>query len=536
MKAWRIYLILCFLLLLFTALIGRLFYLQIIQNSLYKALSQGQQGQQVLQGQRGKIFFAGGQLLATSLKEKYVFLLPQKIEKKDEVIKSLANVLSLNEEIVKNKLSESESFIVLKENISEKEAKDVKDLKLQGVYVDEAIFREYPQEKTASKVVGFLGGEEQGQYGIEGYYNSTLQAKETLKENSGADIFLTLDYNIQAKAEKLLKGAKDNLNIKSGQIIVLEPSTGKILALADYPNFDPNNYSEEKNFSIFQNSTVQKLYEPGSIFKPITMASALDQGKITPQTKYQDKGSVKIGGYTIYNYAERNYGENTMTQVLEKSINTGAVFAQSQISHQSFLDYIQRFGLFEKTGIDLQGEVYSENKELKKGYEINYATASFGQGIQITPMQMVRAFSAIANNGRLVKPYIVDKIFNTTEIVEKKPEISSQAIISQKTVSQLTAMMVSVIENGFSKKAKIPHYYLAGKTGTAQIPFEDKKGYSDKTWQSFIGFGPALNPRFLILIKLDEPEAKTAEYSALPMFRELAKYIIDYLEIPPDYE
>ena len=303
------------------------------------------------------------------------------------------------------------------------------------------------------------------------------------------------------------------------------------MPLCIVPDFSPNNYSEIRDVEIFQNPLTQKIFEPGSVFKPITMAGALNEQKLTPQTTYLDTGEVKIGGWKITNYDNRIWGQKTMTEVLEMSINTGAVFAEKQLGHQSFLEYVEKFGFFEKTGIDLQGEVFSENKEFKKGYEINFATASFGQGIEITPIQLARAFSAIANGGKLVTPYILEG---------KPPQNSETQVISQSTASQLTAMLVSVIENGFSKKAKIEGYFIAGKTGTSQMPWPalgvQRSGYSSKTWQSFIGFAPAFNPEFLILVKLDNPQRRTAEYSAMPIFRDLAKYIIDYWEIPPDYE
>ncbi len=331
-------------------------------------------------------------------------------------------------------------------------------------------------------------------------------------------------------AEKLLEKAKENLYIESGEIVVIDPNLGKILALADFPNFNPNEYSEVTNFEIFKNSSIHKVFEPGSVFKPITMAAALDQGKITPQTTYTDEGQVQIGNYTIYNYDKRVWGERTMTEVLEKSINTGAIFAERQLGHNLFLEYLERFGFFEPTGIDLQGEIFSQNKEFKKGYEINFATASFGQGFEITSLQLVRAFSAIANGGKLINPHLI----NDNSLVAKKDE---RQIISKNTSSQITMMLVSTVENGFAKKAKIPGYYVAGKTGTAQIPYENKRGYHpDKTIQSFIGFAPAFDPQFLILVKLYNPNTKTAEYSAVPIFRELAKYIIDYWQISPDYE
>ncbi|MCX5712848.1 MAG: penicillin-binding protein 2, partial [Candidatus Omnitrophica bacterium] len=420
-------------------------------------------------------------------------------------------------------------------------------LNISGLELGEHLVRRYPQETMASQIVGFVGGEGVGQYGLEGNYEDILKGKDTFSANSlfsgsfnGSDIYLTIDYNIQSIIEKALEDAKGNLNIESGQIIVMEPVTGKILAEANYPNFNPNEYSKEKNFNVFQNSAVQKLFEPGSIFKPLTMAAAIDQGKITPDTTYVDTGSATSGKWIIYNFGKRTYGKKTMTQVLENSINTGAVFAEKQLGNDLFLAYLKKFGLFEPTGIDLQEEAFSQNSELKKGYEVNYMTAAFGQGIETTPIQMLRAYSAIANNGRLVKPYIVEKIVSDGKTDNIDPQVAKEPVIDPKTAAEVTAMMVSVTENGFAKKAKVPGYYIAGKTGTAQISYSainvNKTGYSDKTWQSFVGFAPAYSPRFLILIKLDNPSASTAEYSAVPIFQSIAKDILDYLEVPPDHE
>ena len=225
-----------------------------------------------------------------------------------------------------------------------------------------------------------------------------------------------------------------------------------------------------------------------------------------------------------------------MTQVLENSINTGAVFASQQVSHQTFLNYVDKFGFTKKTGIDLQGEVSSNNNVLRNATDMNFATASFGQGIELTPIQIISGFSAIANGGRVVKPYLVEKIASGQDEMEIKPQLSDP-VISQKTVSELTSMLVNVVDKGFNKVAKIPGYYIAGKTGTAQVPLKNGKGYeADKTIQSFVGYGPAYNPQFLILVKLDNPKVPKSALSAVPVFKELAQYIINYWEIPPDYD
>jgi cell division protein FtsI/penicillin-binding protein 2 len=497
------------------------------------------QGQQISQGevsgQRGEIFFSKGEPLAISVNWPFVFADTYKVKDKALTAEKLSSVLGLEKEYLLGLLNESSSFKVLKKKLNNEEIEQLEKLRLAGIEIKKDAGRYYPQENLAAQVVGFLDADKKGQYGLENYYNDVLKPK---KGQSGSNLYLTLDYSIQFMAEKLLSEAKENLEIEGGEIVVMEPKTGKILALANNPSFDPNQYSKVKDISIFQNSVTQKIFEPGSIFKPITMVSALEEEKVTPETTYIDKGVLKIGGYTIYNYGQRTWGEMSMTGVLEKSINTGAVFVEQKLGNTLFMDYLERFGFFRRTGIDLQ-EIYSENKELKKGYEINFATASFGQGIEITPIQLLKAYSGILNNGRMVKPYIVEKTEKDGKIKETKTVAEEDAIVSPKAISQLTGMLINVVTNGYAKSAQIPGYYVAGKTGTAQIAWSalniSQKGYSDKTWQSFMGFAPALNPQFLILVKLNNPKTNTAEYSAVPIFHELAKYIIDYYQIPPDH-
>jgi len=553
MQYRRINIILLFIFLFAATIIGRLVFLQIMNYDFYAALAKGQQTLvRSLQGDRGEIFFQNHDYpIATTKTYTLVYISPKEIleEQKTETAQILSEILSIDEASLLEKVARDSLYELIKEKISQEELQTLEGKNLAGVYSKEEKLRYYPYGDFASHILGFVNKDGQGQYGIEEYWNDALQGEEEFLEGEkgplgylffsggnvstsrGLDIILTIDYNIQYLAEKLLKEAQENLKIEGGQIIVIEPASGKILALANFPSFNSNEYSEEKDFQIFQNGAIQKIFEPGSVFKPMTMAAAIDQDKITPQTTYFDQGCLEISGYPVCNYEERIYpGELTMTNVLEKSINTGAVFAESQLGHRNFLNYIEKFGIFEKTGIDLQWEVVPPNTEFKQGREINFVTASFGQGIEITPMQLVRAFCAIANGGKLIRPYLI----------ETQSKISDNNIISSQTASKLTTMMVSVVEAAYTRAAQIPGYYVAGKTGTAQISFAalgiDKRGYSDKTWQSFVGFAPAFDPKFLILVKLDNPATKTAEYSAVPIFQALAKYIIDYYQIPPDHE
>lgn len=561
MEKVRLNIVLVLFILFAAAIVGRLFFLQILRGEFYKALSQGQRGFfEETSGQRGEIFSQDKEgklyLLATDRKMKFVFVSSAEIKEKEKTAEILSQILKLDKKELLAKISKEDSlYEFIKSRLTDEEIEGIIAANLEGVHIKNQILRYFPQNTFAAHVVGFVGADGIGQYGLEGYYDNILQRKSRIFEGQGwllpeifwqlnrqkgADLILTIDENIQFFAEKVLQEAIDKLSAKEGEIIVMDPNTGKIFAFADFPSFDPNQYFAQKNLEIFQNSAIQKIFEPGSAFKPFTMASALDQGKVTPETKYIDEGIVQVGGYAIYNYDNRVWGERTMTEVLEKSINTGAVFAERQLGHKLFLDYVKRFGFTEPTGVDLQGEIFSENKTLKSGREINFATASFGQGIEVTSIQMLRAFAALVNGGRLVKPYMVDKIIKPDGSVEViSPEIGEQ-VISRETSAKISAMMVSVVENGFGKAARIPGYYVGGKTGTAQVPWTalgiSKSGYSEKTIQSFLGFAPALDPRFVILVKLHDPKTKTAEYSAVPVFHDLAKYILDYWEIPPDHE
>ncbi len=562
---WRINAILIIVLIFGAAIISRLFFIQILERKLFQAQALGQQVNfDNITGSRGQIFSAisqetkGGQGLGEvkSLvinKDSWtISASTNDIPDKQSFAETLSGVIGQTAEQVLSEINSEDPYPVIKKDLSSAELDKVKELNLKGLSWQNAPHRFYPQGQMLSQVLGFLGGAGAGQYGVEGYYEDVLEGKTGIQQEKlgldaifsgngqisldGSDIYLTIDYNIQFQAETLLKQEQKKDGIDSGQIIVLRPDSGKILALANFPAFNPNQYSKESDLDIFQNSVTQKLFEPGSIMKPFTMAAAINEGKITPDTTYVDTGVVTFGTKSIHNFANEVYGKQTMTQVLENSINTGAVFAEQQISHDVFFDYIDKFGFTGKTGVDLQAEAYSQNASLKNGPDMNYATASFGQGVELTPIQIARGFCAIANGGKLVKPYIVEKIVNGGEEVYTRPEISDQ-IVSKNTITQLNAMLINVVDKGFNSVAKIPGYYFAGKTGTAQIPLKNGKGYEpDKTIQSFVGYGPALNPQFLILVKLDNPKVSISALSAVPIFKQLAQYILNYWQIPPDYD
>jgi cell division protein FtsI/penicillin-binding protein 2 len=508
-------------------------------------------------GERGLIYFSGKEILAINNKEPYLFISPEEIKEKEETAKILSEVTGKKSSFFLNLANIKGSFYnVIEKNITIEKVEEINNLNLSGVYIGYENKRYYPAEKTASQIIGFINQEGIGQYGLESYYDEELKGKLRIEEREknpysfllnisekdsidGASLELTIDYNIQFMTEKILKKGIEEYDAEGGEIIIMDPNSGAIIAMSQFPSFDPNNYKNE-SIENFQNSSIQKIFEPGSIFKPITMAIAINEGVVTPETIFNDDlGYVQFGTYRVSNLNNKAWGEVSMNTVLERSINTGVIFAEKKVGHQKFYNYLLDFGLFEKTNIDLAGEVYSKNNELKKALdnkiEVSFATTSFGQGIAMTPLQVITAFSAIVNGGTLYKPYIVKKINNK----EIEPKIKREDIISEETSLKIRNMLINVIENGFGHLAQIEGYYIGGKTGTSQVPYAslgiNKSGYSDHTWQTFMGFAPALDPSFIILVKLDNAQkVKTSEYSAVPIFNELSKYIIDYLQIPPN--
>jgi cell division protein FtsI/penicillin-binding protein 2 len=301
--------------------------------------------------------------------------------------------------------------------------------------------------------------------------------------------------------------------------------------MCNYPDFDPEQYNKVDDVALFNNNAVNSTYEPGSIFKPITMAAAIDAGKVTPFSTYVDKGVERVAGFDIKNSDEKAHGVQTMTGVLELSLNTGTIFAVRQIGSVTFSQYVKNFGFGRESGVDLSPEASGDIKSLDNKGEIFMDTASFGQGITVTPLQMVVAYAALANNGQILQPYVVDKIVYPNG-TEKKTESRVIAnAVSATTAKHLGSMLVSVVENGHSKGAKIAGYLLGGKTGTAQVA--SGGGYGADTIHSFLGFAPLENPQFVMLVKMDNVQkGRFAESSALPTFTKIAKFFLNYYTIP----
>ncbi len=564
-KDWRIRVLFFLFLVIVLAVVSRLFVLQVSEHDEYRALAYGEHSFfQNLIPKRGEIYMQdkdGPYLVAVNRDTQMVYAVPKEVTDADADALALAPVLQMDANDLKVKLSKPDDmYEPLEHRLSDDQIGRIKNLNLKGIHLVDESYRYYPSNELGSNLLGFVGWKGntlEGRYGFEAYYDSKLSGqagtvfgqrdaagklldmggKQDITQAKDGDSFiLSVDHIVQYQAEKILKNAISKYAAESGNITVMDPNTGKILAMASYPTFDPNNYSKVSDISVFRNQPVNETYEPGSVFKAITMAAGLDEGKITPDSTYIDTGEVKDAGYTIHNALLKAYGLQTMTNVLEKSLNTGVIHVEQLIGNKNFADYVRRFGFGQPTGIDLMGEAPGNIGNLNNlNSDIQFYTAAFGQGITVTPIQLAAAYSAIANGGTLMKPEMVDKIKHpdgTEESVE--PEIIRR-VISQQSAAEDAQMLHSVVVNGEGKQAGVPGYLVAGKTGTAQVASADSRGYSqNQTIGSFAGFAPLNNPKFTMVVSLTDPKNVVwAESSAAPVFGEMMKFLLDYYDVGP---
>jgi cell division protein FtsI/penicillin-binding protein 2 len=449
-------------------------------------------------------------------------------------------------------------YVPLKQKMTDDEVATAKALNIPGIGFAAQQYRFYPEKNSFGQVVGFVGegadSQPVGKYGAEGYWNDELagtpgavssggaalggiigSAEQFVPAQDGDDLVLTIDRNIQYAVCQKLSDAVTKHQADVGSAIVLDPKTGAILAMCNTPDFDPNDISGVTDIGLFNNRSIFDAYEPGSIFKAVTMASAIDAGKIGPDTTYVDSGSVQIGPYAIRNADLKAHGLQTMTQVLDESLNTGAIFAMRQIGAKSFLQYVEAFGFGSPTGIDLDTESPGDIESLRKKGDIWSATASFGQGITTTPLQMAMAYAAFANGGKLMKPYVVAEVDHADGTVDKTEPTVVRQVITRRAASLIGSMLVNVVENGEGKKAGVPGYYVAGKTGTAQVADPNGGYQKDMTIGSFAGYAPVDDPAFVIIVEIVHPrDVQWAESSAAPLFGDIAKFLLQYMQIPPD--
>ena len=550
-------------------IVGRLFILQVSEHDYYAALAtDSHEIYKQLYPRRGSIFFQdtrekNKEYPAAVNRQYYVLsavprdIPPDQISSTTNFLAGILNFTPEEKNILLAKLSKSsDPYEPIAKKISEEIKNQIQAANIKGINMLGQEFRYYPEGNLAANVLGFTGqnqnGDLSGRYGIEGFWDKNLTGKSgflageqgalgglipmadrTLKQaENGDDLLLTIDRNLQFKACQRLREGYEKYQAKSGALILMNPKTGAILAMCSLPDFDPNNYSNVKDVSEYNNTAIFTPYEPGSVFKSLIMAVGLDLGLVTPFSTYVDTGERIINGHKIHNALNKSYGLSTMTNVLESSINTGMIWVEEKIGQSRFKEYVEKFGFGKKTGIGLDTEAAGDISSLSKSAEIYDAVGSFGQGLTATPLQLVTAYAALANGGKMPKPYVIDEIRHANGQVEKT-EPQTEVVISPNTDKLITGMLISVIEHGHSQAEKLPNYYLAGKTGTAQIASRGEYS-ADDTNHTFIGYFPATDPKLVLLVKYEAPQANWAESTAAPVFKDVAKFSLDYYGIPGD--
>jgi cell division protein FtsI (penicillin-binding protein 3) len=540
----------------FFVVAARASYLQVIKRDQLLKLAERQHQRVVpLTPARGAIYDSNNAPMAISIEMDSCYAEPRNMEDLGVAATRLAPLLGLSRDAVEKKLASSKNFVWLQRRITPEQVQRIKELDLEGVCFVKESKRFYPNAEMAGHVIGFTGMDPEGLEGIELKYDTTMlgntgylvterdalgrdvaQKGQVIKRSSkGHNVTLTIDKNIQYLAEKELEKAVVTSRAKGGMALVMEPQTGKILAMANYPFFNPNTYTKYGPGQS-RNKLVADSFEPGSTFKVFLVAAALEEKVISPNDGFNcENGNYNIGGRTIHD--THRYGYLKVPDIIKYSSNIGAAKIGTRLGADRFYTYLRGFGFGEKSGIDLPGEASGYLRNKKSWYGVDLATISFGQGVSATAIQLASAMSAIANGGAVMKPYLVEKVTdeNGNVFQHVTPQVRQQ-IISPETAKSVTRMMEGVAAaGGTGTNAAVDGYRVAGKTGTAQKADPITHGYSvDKRTASFIGFIPADNPRLTILVVIDEP--KTSPYGgvvAAPAFSAIAQQSLCYLKVPP---
>lgn len=554
--------------LLFLGLIARLIYWQIIKGAELSAGARSQyNSSQVTAAPRGNIIASDGSFWV--LRDS-VWLVYANTNTMTQAPQKVANILAgffvddpkdssallAEAERLTGLLSKKGAWIPLKQKVSDDVKRNIEALTIDGIGFESADTRFYPEASSAAQLLGFVGkdenGDDIGYFGLEGYYNLSLEGKPgfvggerdakgnpilingTTQVSSipGVDLATNIDKRIQILAETKLAEGIQKYGAQGGSVTVMDPFTGDILAMASSPSFDPGKYQSYSD-SVFKNPVISDSFEPGSIIKPVVMASGLDAGVVRPDTPCDIcSGPLKVDKYFIKTWNNEYHPGLTMTDVIVNSDNVGMSFVGQKLGSDRLYDYLSKFGIGTLTGIDLQGESTPTLRKRGTWNVVDLATASFGQGVAVTGIQMIRALSAVANGGYLVTPRVVEKIQGDgwSEPVKTNPPTR---IISQEAAAEATQMMVEAADRGEAKWTKIPGFKVAGKTGTAQIPVE---GHYDatNTNHSFVGFAPADKPKFIMLVTLNSPTSSPwAAETAAPLWYSIARDLFPYLGVEP---
>ena len=544
--------------------VARLYWLQIVEGSSFSE----EAGHQYASASgnvfdRGTIYFSskdGGLIAAASLESGFLLAInPSKIADPEEAYETLSPLLPLDHDDFVARASKSgDRYEEIAHRLSEEAVAALSALDAPWTIVTREKWRFYPGKRLASNALGFVGyqGDDfSGRYGLERYYNDVLSrdrtnlygnffseifstVREAATTGLKGDIISTIEPNVQASLEHTLSSVQEKWNPDTVGAVVINPKNGDIYALAVLPNFNLNSFSEVKDPRVFSNPIVEDVHEMGSIIKPLTMAIGLDTGVVTASTTYRDEGTLLIDNIArISNFDKKGRGVVSMQEVLNQSLNTGAAFVETKVGNKRFADYMLRFGLGEETGIDLPGETHGLVENLKSPRNIEYVTASFGQGIALTPIETVRALSALGNGGWLVTPHLVNSVRYEGGVSRSVAPDDRVRVLKSGTSEEITRMLVEVYDKALlGGTVKMKNYSIAAKTGTAQIAKKESGGYYDDRYlHSFFGYFPAYDPRFLVFFY--EVNPKGAQYASETLtrpFTDMAKFLISYYNVPPD--
>ncbi len=553
------FLLLCFVA-LFSFLILRLFFIQVIRHSFYKGLSSDQRLRAVdLLPDRGDILDRNGNLLATSVEKWSVYVRPRAIKDKNTAVRRLVEADASNEDLIREKFASGSNFW-LRRKADKSYADKIRKIDISGIDITPEKKRIYPKGRLASQLIGFAGIDNEGLSGIELALEKHLlgrpgryvfekdptgreifsgMSRQVMAPEDGMDVYLTIDEPIQYFAQKRLEDAVKKSEAVSGSIIVMDVGNGDILAVAGYPDFDPNSYSKYPS-DHWKLSPVTNIYEPGSTFKVITACSGIEEGIIGPETVIPCPEELKVGGIKIKNsHALKMYRPfKDLKDVIAESLNTGTAYIGIKLGKEKFYSHIKKFGFGERTGINFPGEQPGLLRSPGNWHDSDVATISFGQTIAVTPIQLVCAVAAIGNNGIRMRPRLVKKIESADgSIIRSDPEQSLGQAVSAGTAKKANELMkgVAYMEHGTGRLAKIDRFSVAVKTGTAQKPTPGK-GYVEKRYiASIVGYVPSSNPRVAVLVVVDEPKTSIWGASiAAPVFSEVAEFSLRRLNACPD--
>jgi stage V sporulation protein D (sporulation-specific penicillin-binding protein) len=562
----RIFTMIAVALLLSSVVWTRLAYWQVYRHGQLAQQAASQYREVVeLPAIRGSIFDRNLTQLVVNTTVYSAFVSPDQVPaaQRVQVAQALSSVLGVDQNTVLTTLASGRKFAYILRRFSKALADQLRAMKLPGVGLEQETQRSYLPgishgSTLAANLLGFVTYDGQGQYGLEARYQTALAgtpgyissyrdlANREIVLGShthqnpvqGSNLVLSLDANIQYAAEEALAAGVAKARAESGSVLIMDPKTGGIVAWADYPSYNANNFNHTPT-ALFKDNVVSYVYEPGSVMKIVTLSGAIDAGAIKPSTIINDPGALYIGGYRIADWDGVNHGNINYTYVLEQSLNVGAMKAMLAEGHRSFYKYLTSFGLTQASGVDVAGETFVAPPPADKMAASMYATSAFGQGIDVNMVQMLAAVNVVANGGKYAPPHVVERIGNTINPVMLQRQ---RQVISPATARQMTAMMEAVVQYGSGSSARVSGFELdqTGKTGTSQIPIKGK--YTQSEWTSFVGFLPASNPRFTMLVVIRKPNARGSNldwklndgyYTAAPIWQKIAQTIVVDWHIRP---